>query len=407
MMKRAFPVILLALVCGVAGWYARQFLAPSEKGGGTAESAQQRAQAGLSADGQECVVGMGRIEPVGGVIDVGAMMGDRLGRLLVEEGTQVEKGAPLAELESRALRQLELEAATTQLQNAEGRLDVEQRLAGVKIDVARLGVKKAEAAQLTKAAQEQKIEFLTVGLTLAKKDQQRLAGLSKELVTDQERERQGLLVQQAESELESAQSLLKQMVCTIDLGLEAANLELAAAIEAKKQLPFVIPVDTLRINHKVAESQYARTQVIAPCGGTILKTYIRPGETISAKPILQLAELQRMVVAVEVYENAIQHIHPGQQALITSKAFQPPYDQNGVQGKVTRVGRMISTPVLKSVDPFAPADRHVVEVRVELDDEASRQTATFSNLQVDVRFPKEGGRTKTEGGGRKAEGGGK
>jgi hypothetical protein len=50
---------------------------------------------------------------------------------------------------------------------------------------------------------------------------------------------------------------------------------------------------------------------------------------------------------------------------------------------------MISTPVLKGVDPFAPADRHVVEVRVELDDEASRQAAAFSNLQVDVRFPKE------------------
>ena len=54
----------------------------------------------------------------------------------------------------------------------------------------------------------------------------------------------------------------------------------------------------------------------------------------------------------------------GQQALVTSKAFQPPYDQKGLQGKVTRIGRMINTPVLKSVDPFAPADRHVVEVRV-------------------------------------------
>lgn len=383
-MKRVFPVVLLALACGVAGWYAHQLVASSGRGICSSETTR-----GLSTNGQESVVGMGRIEPVGGVIDVGAMMGDRLGRLLVEEGEQVEKGAPLAELESRALRKLELDAATSQLQNAEGRLDVEQRLADVKIDAARLGVKKAEAAQLTKAAQEQKVKFLTVGLTLAQKDQQRLAGLSKELVTDQERERQALLVQQAESELESAQALLKQMVCTSDLGVEAANLELAAAIDAKKQLPFVIPVDTLRVSYNVAEAQYARTQVIAPCSGTILKTYIRPGETIGAKPILQMAELQRMIVTAEVYENAIQHVHPGQHALITSKAFQPPYDRDGVKGKVTRVGRMISTPVLKGVDPFAPADRHVVEVRVELDDDASRQAATLSNLQVDVRFPKE------------------
>ena len=389
-MKRALLAIVLALACGVAGWYARQFALPpggSGAGGSGVESGSQAASSASAPGGQETVVGMGRIEPAGGVIDVGAMMGDRLGRLLVEEGTNVEKGAPLAELESRSLRKLELEAATSQLQNAEGRLEVETQLADVKIEAAKLNVKRAEAAGLTMAAHQRKIEFLKVGFALAQTDQKRLAGLSKDLASQQDRERQALLVQQAESELESAKAMVSQLDRTNELGLKAAKLELVGAEDAKKQLPFAIPVESLRINRKLAETQYERTQITAPCNGTILRTYVRPGETISNKPILQIADLRQMVVVAEVYENEIKHIRLGQQALVTSRAFQPPYDQKGLHGKVIRVGRMISSPVLKSIDPFAPADRHVVEVRVELDKDGSRQSAALSNLQVDVRFP--------------------
>ncbi len=375
-MQRTLLTLVLTLACGAAGCRS------------ATESTPQEDKAATAAGETRDVVGMGRIEPAGGVIDVGAMMGDRLGRLLVEEGAQVEQGTPLAELESRALRQLELEAATSQLLNAEGRLDVERRLADVKIEAAKLNVKKAEAAELGTAAHEKKIELLKVGLALVQKDQERLKGLSKELVADQERERQAMLVQQAESELESAQAMMKQLASTNELGMEAAKLELKAVENAKEQLPFAIPIESLHLNRKLAEARYGQTQVTAPCTGVILRTYVRPGETISNKPILQIADLRRMVVVVEVYENEIKHIALDQPALVTSRAFRAPYDMKGLQGKVTRIGRMISVPALRSVDPFAPADRHVVEVRVQLDDEGSRESAAFSNLQVDVRFPK-------------------
>ena len=393
-MKRTLLIILLALVCGTIGWYARQYapqLGVGDTSKSTAESSSQDGQsahATSSAEQQATVVGMGRIEPAGGVIDVGAMMGDRLGRLLVEEGQVVEKGKPLAELESRELRKLELEAANGQLEDSGARLDVERRLADVKIEAAKLAVRKAMAAELGLVVQEKKIKLLKVSSVLTKKDQERLNGLSDELVTDQERERQELVVRRAESELESAQTLMGQMVRTNQLGLEAANLELTAAKEAKEQLPFAIPIESLRIKREMAAAQFKRTEVTAPCDGTILKVYVRPGETISSKPILRIADLQRMVVVVEVYENEIKYIRRGRETLVTSKAFRSPYDEKGFKGTVARIGRMIDTPVLRNVDPFAPADRHVVEVRVDLDAEASRQVAALSNLQVDVRFPK-------------------
>jgi HlyD family secretion protein len=390
-MNRAIRVVLLGLACAAAGWLAHQYGSllglPGAGRTGTGASAS-RADAG--AEEKKSVVGMGRIEPADGVIDVGATMGDRLGHILekVKEGAQVEEGQPLAELESRPLRKLELDAAAGQLKQAEARLAAEAKLAEVKIALAQLGVKKAEAAGLTTAAQEKKIDLLTIGVELARKDQKRLGGLSKDLVTDQERERQALLVRQAESELESAQAMMDQWIRTNHLALDAANLDLAAAEAAGEQLAQTVPIASLRAQRDLAKAQYERTAVVAPCSGKILKIFVRPGETIGGKPILQLADVKRMVVVAEVYENEVKDIAEGQAAVVTSKAFQSPYDSQGLKGKVVWIGKMIASPSLRSVDPFAPADRHVAEVRVELDEESSQQAARLTNLQVDVRFIK-------------------
>jgi HlyD family secretion protein len=385
-MKRLLGVLLVGFVGAVLGWLVCLY-APNLGLLGKISSgpASTDAKAGEAETGH-VVVGIGRIEPAGGVIDVGAMMGDRLGRLLVEEGTTVKKGDLLAELESLTLRMLERDTAEIQLHNAIGRLAVERQLADAKIDAARLSLKKAESAEKCMVAQEKKVALLTVGQTLARKDQERLRGLSKDLVTEQERERQGLVVQQAESELESARSMLEQLSCTNQLGLDAARLDLRTAAEAKELLPFAIPIDSLRMSKELAHANYERSRVVAPCNGTVLRTHVRPGETLTNKPILQIANLDRMVVVVEVYENEVKHLRIGQLAVMTSKAFPSPFDEQGLNGKVVRIGRMISTPVLKSIDPFAPADRHVVEVRVALDGEGSRQAASLSNLQVDVKL---------------------
>ncbi len=378
LMLRTKPTYLVVAVvaCAALGFCAVAFLVKSNCGPATD-------QCNVAP---KTVVALGRIEPAAGVIDVGGTMGDRLALLLIQEGDEVEQGEALGELESRPLRRLELEAASQQWENAKERLAVESRLADLKIAAARLNVKKAEAAQLGAAAQKKKVDFLEASLALAKKDQQRIAGLSKDLATDQERERQSLLVEQTESELNAARALLRQLVRTNELALQAAALELKAAEEAKAQLPLAIPVDSLRVSREAAEAQYKRTQIVAPCKGTVLKTYVRPGETLGARPVLQMADLDRMVVVAEVSEDEVQHLRLGQPALATSKAFRPPFDQQGLRGKITRIGQMIVNPALKSVDPFAPADRHVVEVRVELDEPSSREAAELGNMQVDVRF---------------------
>ncbi len=415
-MKRAFPTVVLVLACGAGGWYARQYAPllgwtdPGKQTTGAPHDGERgKGSAASENAGRESVVALGRVEPADGVIDVGGTIGDRLGRLLVEEGSSVKKGDLLAELESRQLRKLELDAADCRLHIAEQRLTVEQSLADVKIKMAELGVDKADAATRNVAVQENKIKLLAISFTLAKKDQERLADLSKELASDQERERQALLVQRAASELESARAMLRQIKLTNNFGLAAARLELAAALVAKEQLPFAVPVESLRVSRKLAAAMFDRTGITAPCEGTVLKTCVRPGETIGAGPLLQIADLRRMIVVAEVYENEVKHLRVGQQAIISSKAFAPPGDivsskafaplgdVESFRGTVLSIGRIISTPVMKNVDPFAPADRHVVDVRVELDEEGSRRAAALTHLQVDVRFLKRGEERGTRG----------
>ena len=158
-MKRTFLTVVLVLACGVGGWFARQYAPllgwtdPGKQTTGAPHDGKRGNGSDASENvGRESVVALGRVEPADGVIDVGGTIGDRLGRLLVEEGSAVKKGDLLAELESRELRKLELDAADCRLHIAEQRLTVEQSLADVKIkSVAKRLKEKRFAANVSRA----------------------------------------------------------------------------------------------------------------------------------------------------------------------------------------------------------------------------------------------------------------
>jgi HlyD family secretion protein len=167
-----------------------------------------------------------------------------------------------------------------------------------------------------------------------------------------------------------------------------ARADLAAAQAGLQQIETSTTLKSLQTQLEIAEARLALTEIVAPREGTVLKVFMEPGESIGQKPILQLADLTQMVAVAEVHENTVRWIREGQQAIIKSKAFPAPHDTKGLEGRVDRIGKMIITPELKSLDPFARADRHVVTVRIIIDDKAhSRVAADFTNLQVDIEFP--------------------
>ncbi len=392
-MKRAVLLIVLAISLAAVGWFVgdQGFFrsrgeSPGEPGGQPASPARATSseKAGHERRGP---VALGRIEPAGKVIDVSAVPGDRLESLPVEENAAVKKDAPLAYLDSRALRKLEWEALQSQRAEAELRRGAEEKAAEARIAAARTALNQARAYDLDLKVQESKIAVLQKNLDFARLGQRRLKELkSTDVVSPQEREEQDLAVSKAEAELKAAQTLYDKGKQSGKLGVAAAEADLEAANAGKNQILSTISVESLKKREELARAQWERTELKAPCDGTVLKVFLRPGEVLGGTPILQLADRSRMVVLAEVYEADVKRIREGQQATVVSKAFRSPFDEKGLRGTVARIGKTISRPELRPLDPLAQADRHVIEVRVDLDAEGSKVAADFIHLQAEVQF---------------------
>src|SRR5262249_13374229 len=141
---------LTAAVVAVSGFTAYSLLlAPTTQGQLPADSQRLTALQNpeslpVISRGQEKVAALGRLEPQGETIDIGAPVNDRLGRLLVQQGQDVEAGDILAYLESYAERLAERNYAESQLHDAEARHAAEITYGQASIEEAKTRLKQFE-----------------------------------------------------------------------------------------------------------------------------------------------------------------------------------------------------------------------------------------------------------------------
>ena len=379
-MKYVVAFIMLIALIALAGWIVSQYVWPAPPGDPPGPEFYVPASP----------VALGWLEPAEGVVEISGTPGEKLESLAVSESDVVKKGDVLARLQSHEIRLAEMKLIQSQIEEAKARLAAEKKLAETRIVSAELGIEKARMQDLDIKSLKEKIGLLKINHEQAQKDcsrLKRLHGEAGDLVSDQELEGQELLVRQAAAELTAAEANLEKLERTWELNKRAAQADLEAAQAGLQKIAASSTVKSLETQLEIARAKLALTEIVAPRDGTVLKVFTEPGESMGQKPILQLADLKQMVAVAEVHENVIQQIRKGRRARIKSRAFPPPYDVKGLEGRVDRIGRIITTPDLKSLDPFARADRHVVTVRVLIDDnEHSRVAASFTNLQVDIEF---------------------
>ena len=392
MRRLLWVVATTAAVLALLAWYAHA------RGWILGSNAEPPPSQDLSHGRQDRlgVFALGRIVPRDGILELCGGMGDELAECRVAEGDVVEQGQTLAVLGSRALRELELAAARSQLAEAQARAAAEAATADARIAAAELAIEQAEAIDLDIEAQRKRGELAEANLAVAKKDLERLEGLSRELVTEQQLDHQRLVVRQAQSESDAASALVRKLLRGRELKWKAANQELAAAKESKPKLLAAIPAASLERACELKQAQLDRASILAPADGTVLRVFVQPGEVIGREPVLQMANLDHMAVVAEVYEADVQRVQLGQPAIVRSPAFRPPHDADGLCGAVTRIGQIIAAPLLADPNPLATVDRHVIEVRIELDKESARQAAQLINLQVDVFFPADDGAARKD-----------
>jgi HlyD family secretion protein len=378
-------VAVLVLWAAVAGY---RYLKPADGTypGATAEPGARAApnlpmNGGKSGGTGRPVHALGRLEPEGGLIDVGGMAGDRLGQLKIEEGDLVELHAELGYLDSHALRLAEKQAAEAQLAEAQMRQTAEEAYGNAQLEESQLALEQLEVEKLDVEAQRAKGPLLETNLALAKKDLQRFQGLDSSIISKQELEHQEMRVQQADAELKSAAKQLAKMEAGIELNDRLAKAKQRTAEAAVQRIKAASMLASLEKNVELADSRLQMTVIRAPVAGQILKILTRPGENIGPKPILRMGNTKQMAVVAEVYETDILQVAKNQRVLCKSPALSQP-----LTGKVKRIGTTVAKNEVNSLDPTASADARVVEVHIELD--PNPEAARLINLQVDVEIDK-------------------
>ena len=401
-MKYLRVVVLVAIVVSVAGWAAYHFgwlqnplgKAPSTSG----EPSSAEVEEGIDKNGVLSV--MGWLEPSGGILNIQGPMGDRLAKLAVAEDVDVEKDQVLALLASRKVKELQADLLDSQIKEATLRRDSESELADVRICMAVSGQEKVKLKEVEAESLKKKITLLKDNLALAEKDYERLGKLrgrsmvsaqpdslvsSDEVVSEQELDRQELLVHRAKTEWAVADSELTTLHESQKLSRTAAIDEYKAAVAGKKVAASSVPIESLKCQRKMAQAELDLTEIKAPSKGRILKIFVQEGESIGQKPILRMANVDSMVAIVEVLDVSVKRIKKNQKAVIKSGAFHEPY-KDGLEGEVDSIGRVVNTPELKSLDPYARADRHVIPVRIKLKNAHCAEAASFVNMQVEVEI---------------------
>lgn len=424
---RKTTVLTVALCCALAG--CDRGSTPSN--GATATTVRQ-------------VYSLGRLEPAQGVISISAIPGERLKELdpdVIENELSPANGI-LGLLTSYDLGKVQLRALEKKAELSDQKRNHDIQIAKAQQAQAEAGLAQTEAKQKELELQSGKLNALEVASQLAAEEYAQLADLSHsdpELVTAHQLAKQANQMEMANQDFMIASQSYGSTKDAADKAVSAAKANIAVAAMTLEQLDRGYDRQVIEQEMIVAQETLKRSILLAPnvpaaalenvtgiqcqkdCQPeqpetygpyTVLKVFARPGEFITQMPIVQLADLSQMICIAEVYEADIKELAVNQAVIIRSPAFSGtfadgPADSKtnqrsgGIQGRVTRIGSLIASPGLANRNPLAPADRSVVEVRIEITDPAAiEHAAKRVGLQVTVEF---GEKPKAEGGGRKEE----
>jgi HlyD family secretion protein len=304
---------------------------------------------------------LGRLEPLGGLITVGVRPGTRIDAVLVSQGESVKAGQELAVMEGH-------EAARCQLALAEARkADALRRRARERTRVA---IEREREDMLQKA---RTLMLDNIAKAIKWQDDRfdnQISTFPKEFLPEMKRSLNELKSRRDQLHVEEDKTIFEREQSRIDqqlLGRKRAQEDEALADGGTEDKLLDRDID-------LARTTFVATSVKAPIAGTVLDVMLHSGET-SSGPLLALGDLTAMTAVAEVDQADIGSVNEGNAATAAILG-------TVVEGKVTRIGRLVGRNQLISVDPRALQDLRVVKVTVRLD--RAEPAARLVNLQVEV-----------------------
>jgi HlyD family secretion protein len=341
-------------------------------------------------------VALGTLEPRDGIVQISsALVGYRIKQVRVQDGQLVKAEELLIDLDA-APAKAEHDLALSQQAEAAERQQTAIDLAKRRIAAAELSVKQtADGRQLELDAQQSKVSVAAARKKQAERDLERLKDLHKlpeALASEQQVEQQRLLVDTAAAEQDASQAALKRLEQSLTFQEQTTTAELRAAQQSLALAEKGTGLESLARQVEIAELKLRQTRITAPTGGVVLSVRAHPGEVISQQPLIQMANLDRLVCVAEVEAGDVPYLQSNQRATVKCRAFQG----SVLEGTVDRVGNQIAQAGLRPLDPRQPVDRNVTKVVVLIDarnaarlinQSGSDRRAALVGLQVEVAFP--------------------
>ena len=299
----------------------------------------------------EGVVGLGRLLPASGVVDIAVPFGAadaRVVDLRAEEGETLNAGEIIAVLDNELSLRRALEVAKMQV--AVKQAAYAQALHSIRFN------RREVSAQHSRAL---------VAFERARSEYERLKAVQAEGGAT----RQNVDLQRAErDEAEEETNRLAALRDRYGRGAPSKHPDAVGALR---------DVQSARAEVKRAEAELEKAFVRAPFPGTVLKRHVLPGEKPSSNGVVRFGDIRSMKVEVEIYQNEVARVTLGARAKVRSTAL-----SDDLFGVVSHIGLRVGRQGVIDSTPAANTDARVVEVTLSLDAPSSEKARNLSELEV-------------------------
>lgn len=360
---------------------------------------------------QKSVTALGRIEPLGDIINVAAspaMAGAKVKTLLVTQGDRVKKGDIIAITTDYDTKKAELETAKEEVKVAQANLAIiqagakEGALNAQKSTIERLKVElngvidtnKAKIARLNAqlsaevAERQASIKRLKAEVNNAKSELQRYQQLAVDgVISTSNLESRQLTFDTATQSYEESQASYQKTFTTLTQEIREAEALATQQVntlkkqiteaEAKlREISEIREVDVIQAQTQIdkaitlvknREVDLQLTTIKSPIDGKIIDIIAREGENIdNVTGVVEIADTTQMLAVAEVYESDISKLKLGQEVKIKS-------DNNSFKqtltGKIIEISPKIGKKDVLETDPAASVDSRVIEVKIAINPE--------------------------------------
>jgi ABC exporter DevB family membrane fusion protein len=328
------------------------------------------------------IIAQGQILPANGLIRLAATPGDTVVEVHVRVGDHVTASQPLVVMHSLKLLQSQLEALNRRYEDAQQQQSAAIEQARLRVASAELKVSQAESQLKAVERQNSIVQLVEDQVDASRKLLQRMEAITNEPLTKNfiggiEVDRQRLAVADAELKLRQQIETIAQAREAAAWAETAAGQELTAAQSSLQLAMDSNALAALESERETLQIQIAASTLVAPRDAVVVAVNCQVGESAAQYPLIELAEINKVVCAVEVVEADAALVLPNQTATITSPAL-----PRELRGTVLRRDRLVGRPQLPSADPLAKADYRTTNVIVELQGDDATIASDWLHLQV-------------------------